>query len=178
MENYVRNEDLSVTITFTEEEFENRFCFCADCGELMFIDYAVRLNGEYYCDDCLTTCDCCGTVIRKNAVYTPCDAEDYNYCKECFEEECFECADCHARFRYEENVREINGYYYCDECFDDHRPIIQSYHTQKDYGDIHFYGDESRKDAIYMGFELEIDADHRFNREEIAGELQNRFGSF
>lgn len=78
MENYVRNEDLSVTITFTEEEFENRFCFCADCGELMFIDYAVRLNGEYFCDDCLTTCDCCGTVIRKNDVYTSCDAEDYN----------------------------------------------------------------------------------------------------
>jgi hypothetical protein len=53
-------------------------------------------------------------------------------------------------------VREINGYY-CDECFDDHRPIIQSYHTQKDYGDIHFYGDESRKDAIFMGFELELE---------------------
>lgn len=65
MEKYVRNEDLSVTITFTEEEFENLFCFCADCGELMFIDYAVRLNGEYFCDECLTTCDCCGTVIRK-----------------------------------------------------------------------------------------------------------------
>ena len=48
MKNYVKNEnDLTVTITLTEEEFENHFCRCADCGALCFITDAVRIDGEY-----------------------------------------------------------------------------------------------------------------------------------
>ena len=38
MKNYVKNEnDLTVTLTLTEEEFENHFCRCSDCGELLFL---------------------------------------------------------------------------------------------------------------------------------------------
>lgn len=177
MKNYVRNEDLTVTITLTEEEFENHYCFCADCGKLCFINDAVRIDGEYYCDSCITTCEYCGAVIPVQESY---QAEDssYMYCHDCYTEHTWICYDCSRHYRYEESLHEVDDNWYCDNCYENHRPIISDYHTQKDYGDIYFYGDESRKDVCYIGFELEVDADHRFDREEIAGELQSRFGDF
>ena len=178
MKNYVKNEnDLTVTLTLTEEEFENHFCFCADCGQLLFISEAIRIDGDWYCHGCTTTCDYCGCIIPVQETYKAEDS-DYGYCYTCFMEETYRCDDCGRRYRYDDSLHEVNDRWYCDSCYEEHRPIIQSYHTQKDYGDIRFYGDESRKDAIFMGLELEIDAEHRFDREEIAGELQSIFGNF
>ena len=175
--NYVKNDDLTVTLTMGEELFSEYFCFCADCGELIFIREAVRIDGEHYCHDCVCTCDICGKHIRNDDSYRTVDS-DYDYCHDCFISETYRCLDCGERFRYEDDLHEVDDGWYCDDCWEDHKPIISDYHTMKDYGDIHFYGDESRRDSIYMGFELEIDADHRFNRESIAEELQSRFGDF
>lgn len=178
MKNYVKNEnDLTVTITLTEEEFENHFCFCTDCGELLFISEAIRIDGDWYCQGCTTTCDYCGCIIPIQDSYKAEDS-DYDYCYACYMEETYRCDDCGRRFRYDDSLHEVNDRWYCDGCYDDHRPVIESYHTQKDYGDIQFYGDESRRDALFMGFELEVDSDQRFNREEVAGELKDRFGDF
>ena len=176
--NYVKNEkDLTVTLTMPEEMFEEYFCFCEDCGELLFISEAVRFESKYYCSSCVDTCQCCGAVIPQQESYKAADS-DFLYCKDCFYEQTIECQNCHERFRYEDSLHEVNDRWYCDGCFDDHRPVIESYHTQKDYGDIKFYGDESRRDALFIGFELEVDSDQRFNREEVAGELKDRFGDF
>ena len=179
MKNYVKNEnDLTVTLTLTEEEFENHFCRCSDCGALCFINDAVRIDGEYYCENCWTTCDYCGTIIPVQESYKAEDSCTYTYCYNCYTEQTYRCADCGRHYHYDDSLHEVNEHWYCDSCYENHRPIIQSYHTQKDYGDIHFYGDKSRKDDCYIGFELELDSDHRFDREEIAEELQSRFGDF
>lgn len=175
--NYVKNDDLTVTLTMSEELFSEFFCFCADCGELIFIRDAMRIDGEYYCQNCTTSCDICGRYLRCRDAYQTVDS-DYDYCEHCYNNETYRCSDCGSRFRYEDDLRDIDGRWYCDDCYDDHAPVIQSYHSMKDYGDIVFHGDESRKDALHMGFELEVDSDHRVKRDEIAGRLQDMFGSF
>lgn len=177
MKNYVKNNDLTVTITMSEEEFENHFCFCDDCGSLLFINDAVRIDDTYYCESCTTSCVCCGTVIATRDAYQTCDS-DYDYCHDCYVEQTYRCDDCGARYRYEDELHEVDDYYYCDTCYEQHRPIINSYHTQKEYGKTVFYGNADRRNELHIGFELEVDSNEQFDREEIAGELQNRFGDF
>ena len=176
--NFVKNEDLTVTLTMSEENFENHYCFCADCGKLIFIDEAVRIDGEYYCSDsCCTTCDICGSVIRRRDAYHTQDS-GYDYCRHCYYNETYQCSDCCERFRYEDELRYVGDCMYCNDCYEDHRPLIADYHTQKNYGDIYFYGEEDRRNTPFMGFELELDSDERFNKEKVAEELKRRFGDF
>lgn len=179
MKNYVKNEnDLTVTITLTEEEFENHFCFCADCGELLFLSEAIRIDGEYYCHDCVCTCDVCGTYIRNDDAYRAADSESI-YCLECFQNECFICSDCGTRYRYEDSVHEDdNGRYYCDDCWEDHKPLIGNYHDFKDYGTVRFYGNADRRDELHIGWELEVDSNHRVDRERIASGVKDILGDF
>ena len=175
--NYVKNENDTITITISEEQFENHLCLCEDCGKVMFINEATMLENRYYCGGCLATCDECGRIIRREDVYLAEDA-DYTYCHECFLEETIRCADCGNRYRYDDSLHEVDGNWYCDDCYEDHRPIINDYHNQKNYGDIVFYGDADRRENLYLGFELEIDSNHSFDREKIAAELKSRFGDF
>lgn len=175
--NYVKNSNSTITLTMSEETFDTHFCFCDDCGNVIFKSESVCIDGDNYCHDCLTVCDICGEVIPIQDSYQAADS-DYYYCHTCYTERTYQCEQCGSRFRYEDSLREVDDCWYCDSCYDNHRSIIQPYHTQKDYGEIRFYGDESRRDSIYMGFELEVDSKDWFDREEIAEGLQSRFGDF
>ena len=177
MYNCVRNEDLSVTLTLTQKEFKEHFCFCSDCGEVMFVDDAIRIHEKYFCECCVTTCDCCGEVIPLENVYHVEDS-DYAYCRDCYLSRTCVCNDCGRHFRYEDSLSEVGDNWYCDECYPNHEPTIREYHSQKNYGDIKFYGDEDRSDALFIGFELEVDSDQRFDREAVARELQSQFDDF
>lgn len=178
MKNYVKNEnDLTITITLTEEEFENHFCFCSDCGELLFISEAIRIDGEYFCQNCVCTCDVCGRYIRNDDSYRTVDS-DYDYCHDCFISETYRCSDCGERFRYEDDLHEVDDGWYCNDCYPDHKPIIASYHSMKDYGDIVFYGDADRRNVLHIGFELETDSDHRVDRQRIADGVKDILGDF
>ena len=163
--NYVNNEEINVNVT------------CADCGTTISIDAATCIDGDYYCRDCLCECDLCGCVIPRNDAYSTEDS-GYDYCRDCFEHEMYVCCECGGHYRYEDEDREIDGRYYCDRCYEDFGPMIRDYHEFKNNGNIIFHGDENRRDALYMGFELEIDSDHHVDRERIARGLQERFGDF
>lgn len=175
--NYVKNDDLTVTLTMSEEMFSEYFCFCKDCGEPIFIREAVRIEGEYYCQNCTTSCDICGRYLRRRDAYQTVDS-DYDYCEHCYNNETYRCSDCGSRFRYEDDLREIDGRWYCDDCYDAHAPVIQSYHSMKDYGDIIFHGDADRRNELYIGCEIESDSDHRVDRERIAGGVKDILGDF
>lgn len=177
MKNYVKNENGTVTITLSAEEFENKFCFCADCGKILFINDAVSIDGDYYCSDCTAVCAYCGCIIPAEESYHTRDS-DCDYCNDCYLEHTYVCEDCGDRFRYGDSLTEANDLWYCERCIDNHRSIIEDYHTMKNYGDIQFFGDESRRDTPYMGFELEVDSKYRFDREETAEELKYRFPDF
>ena len=175
--NYVKNEDLTVTLTMSEEMFSEYFCFCKDCGELLFIRDAVRIEGEYFCSECTTSCDICGRYLRRRDAYQAVDS-DYDYCEHCYNNETYRCADCGSRFRYEDDLREVEGCWYCDDCYENHRPIISDYHTMKEYSNIVFYGNADRREELHIGCEIETDSDHRVNRERIAGGVKDILGDF
>lgn len=178
MKNYVKNEnDLTVTITLTEEEFDNHFCFCADCGQLLFTSEAIRIDGDWYCQGCTTTCDYCGCIIPIQDSYKAEDS-DYDYCYTCYMEETYRCDDCGRRFRYDDSLHEVNEHWYCHSCFEDHRPIIADYHSMKEYSDIIFHGDADRRNELHIGIEIETDSEHRVNRERIAGGVKDILGDF
>ena len=137
--NYVKTENQTVTVNMNEEIFDEYFCICKDCGELILISKAVLIDDEWYCQNCTTNCDICGRYLRRSDAYHTVDS-DYDYCGHCYNNETYRCADCGSRFRYEDDLREIDGRWYCDDCYDAHEPVIQSYHSMKDYGDIVFHG--------------------------------------
>lgn len=174
---YVKNENHTVTLTMSEDMFEENYCFCADCGKVVFINDATRLDGEYYCDDCLTTCDVCGCVIRTADAYHTDDSSG-DICHDCYLNDCWQCDDCRSRFRYEDSLFEVDGRWYCSDCYENHRPIINSYHTMKNSGNITFYGDEKQEGVLFIGVELEVDSKQSFDRDEVALELQSYFGDF
>lgn len=175
---YIKNENQTVTLTMNEEMFEEYFCFCEDCGELLFISEAVRFESKYYCSSCVDTCQCCGAVIPQQESYKAADS-DFLYCKDCFYEQTIECQNCHERFRYEDLLHEDDeGQYYCDNCWEDHKPLIGNYHDFKEYGTLKFYGNADRHEELHMGFELEVDSEHRVNRERIAGGVKDILGDF
>lgn len=173
----MNKENTCVTITLSTEEFNSYFTECADCGELILKKEAVLIDGEYYCMNCTTTCHECGRRILLEEACRTVDS-DYDYCPRCFESETYCCSSCGDRFRYEDELHETDDGWYCDRCYEDHRPLIKSYHTQKEYSDIVFYGDADRRQHLHIGIELEVDANHRVNREQIAKELKGKFDSF
>lgn len=178
MKNYVKNENQTYTITISEEDFEKQFCLCEDCGELVFKNEAVRIDGSWYCSSCTTTCDICGEIIRHDDTYHTADS-DYDYCHNCYHSETYRCDDCGTRYRYDDSVHEDdNGRYFCDDCWEDHKPLIGNYHDFKDYGTIRFYGDADRRNELHIGWELEVDSEHRVDRERIAGGVKDILGDF
>ena len=115
--NYVKNEkDLTVTLTMPEEMFEEYFCFCADCGELISISESNYINHQHYCDDCVEVCSCCGETIARQLAEQPEDS-DFWYCSRCYEHNTYQCDECRRRYRYDDSLREVDDRWYCDDCY-------------------------------------------------------------
>ena len=175
----IMNKDLTndtIILSLTEEEFDEHFAVCRECGELILSVDAVHIHGETYCQDCQTTCCECGRHILLNDVFHTQDS-DYDYCESCFAE-VYICATCGDHFRYEDEGSYHNGEWYCNSCHEELDLVIKDYHSMKDYGDIVFYGGADRRHVPHIGFELEVDADHRVDREEIARGLRDMFDDF
>ena len=169
----IKSDDYSVTLTMDNETFEEKMFTCPDCGRTHFICDGVRVDGEYYCYSCVTTCDLCGSTIRREDAYSVSDS-GYDYCENCYNDQMTTCSGCHERFRYVEDLREdYDGNYFCDECWEKRRTVLNDYHTQKDYGVVKFFGNADRRDEVHIGWELEVDSDHRVDRERIASGVKD-----
>jgi hypothetical protein len=177
--NEMKKTDYEITLelTLSYGELNDHFVYCEDCGKLLFRNDAICVDDEYFCNDCVTECDLCGRLIRCEEAWHTSDS-DYDYCMHCYDTRTHICDDCGEHFRWEDSLQEVGDNWYCDKCYPNHEPLIAEYHSMKNYGNIVFHGEESRDDAVYIGYELEIDSASWFNREEIASELESRFGSF
>jgi len=172
------NGNIYLEMVLCHRDFDRFFVYCEDCGEIILKEKALEIDGEYYCSCCVLTCDTCGCLVPRRYSHTVEDSSDYIYCDHCHNQQTYYCDDSGRRFRYSDSVTNVDGNYYCDRCIGAHSPIIQDYHTMKQYGEIKFYGEESRDESVYIGVELELDSDSSFDREEIAEELKCRFGDF
>lgn len=177
--NEIKNENgmLHLNIAICDRDFHNHFIRCADCDTIVFKGDAVEISDDYYCSDCITTCCCCGAIVPKSEVYTVADSGG-SYCRHCYENETYTCDDCGTHFGYSDSLMQINGYSYCDDCKDNHRSLIDDYHTMKESGDIEFYGTEDRSQTPYMGFELEVDANDYIDRNAVVSIIKDKFGDF
>ena len=177
--NEMKKTDYEITLELTMSygELNDHFLYCADCGKLIFREDAVSLEGGFYCNDCITECEICGSLILRDDACHAVDS-DFDFCERCFERSTVICDDCGEHYRYEDSLYEVGDNWYCDKCYPNHEPLIHEYHNMKNYQDVIFHGEESRDEAVYMGYELEIDSSSWFDREEVAKELDSRFGSF
>lgn len=174
----IKSDDYSVTLTMDNETFEEKMFTCPDCGRTHFICDGVRVDGEYYCYSCVTTCDLCGSTIRREDAYSVSDS-GYDYCENCYNDQMITCSGCHERFRYIDDLREdYDGNYFCDECWEKRRTVLNDYHTQKEYGVVKFFGNADRRDEVHIGWELEVDSDHRVDRERIASGVKERLSDY
>ena len=177
--NEIKNENgmRYLNIAICDRDFHNYFICCADCDTIVFKGDAVEISDDYYCSDCITTCCCCGAIVPKSEVYTVADSGG-EYCRHCYENETYTCDDCGTHFRYGDSLMQINGYSYCDDCKDNHRSLIDDYHTMKESGNIDFYGEESRSQTPFMGFELEVDTNCYIDRNAVVSIIKDKFDNF
>lgn len=116
----------------------NGYC-CADCGCYVNEDDGYWVNGEFYCEDCVTYCDCCGEYERNdNTRYI----EGYGeVCDDCVEEYFYNCDDCDELVHRDNVVKiTVDGYtrWICDDCFDEYRLCLDcdTYHRIDDMEEI------------------------------------------
>lgn len=90
---------------------------CADCGRRINDDDAYWINGECYCENCVTYCECCDEYYRGDGVWIEC--EDRYVCDYCADRYYTECEDC-GEYIPDENRVYIDGAdaYVCEDCFE------------------------------------------------------------
>jgi AraC-like DNA-binding protein len=47
------NNRIHLEVILCARDFEQYFVYCEDCGELIFKEKAIELDGEYYCNSCV-----------------------------------------------------------------------------------------------------------------------------
>lgn len=89
---------------------------CYECGEYVDEDDIRYIDGDPYCYNCVSYCECCGEYYTENSYYIP--SEGRYVCECCFDEYYVSCEHCG------ENVNRTDAYYtqdsdyVCDNCFD------------------------------------------------------------
>lgn len=90
---------------------------CAHCGFEIDDEYDVRwIDGEPYCPDCTTYCECCEEYF----VGTGTEVRNYGYvCDDCRDERFCHCEDC-GEYVAQRHAVEIpsESCYVCDDCFE------------------------------------------------------------
>jgi len=179
--------------------------FCSHCRQKVFGDIVVKVNGEYYCQDCFnelfTECAGCGEIIRIE------DSEEAfgdNYCRNCFDRRFRYCDYCDELFDIDD-LQEVNGYYCCEHCFDqnfsycdscggifEHEDIFYheatgQYVCEACYSDldepVHEYSykpepvfnKEKWENTVYLGVELEVEGS-RYKANDFIGFVERIAG--
>lgn len=104
---------------------------CAACGCIIDPEDAIMIDGETYCEDCVTECDFCGEYHLRDDMT---ETEDGLVCEHCLDEEYGYCECCNTWQRLVNlNWCEGDECYVCDDCLDDGR----TYGRCERCGDIH-----------------------------------------
>lgn len=92
---------------------------CANCGCLIESDSneVIWINGEPYCSDCVSWCDCCESYVVSGV--TEVDG-GYFVCEDCLENYYRQCSDCgeyhrESRMTYVDSIED----YVCRDCFEE-----------------------------------------------------------
>lgn len=98
------------------------YCTCVRCGCQIDTDDAIEIDGEYYCEDCVTFCEDCNEYHLNDDVRYVSSVGRY-VCDDCLEEYYRRCDDCDEYYPTDEMYYErINGQYHdvCENCLDEY----------------------------------------------------------
>ena len=146
---------------------------CNDCGEYHDKDDMTFINGEWYCDDCVSEhwvqCHDCGTWMRResyDAQYS--DIEDEWYCESCYDERFTHCSDCECEiYRDDAYYTDYDDGPYCSDCYYDNHyddsDVIYDYHEYDGGWDTMYAPSEDQHDyKLTFGFEIEVGGRKRY----------------
>lgn len=92
---------------------------CADCGCYIDDDEAIYVDGEYYCRDCVSHCECCDSYHRDESYWV--ESEGRYICENCFDNYYTSCGYCgEVVSRDDAYWVENEGEYVCEDCVDEH----------------------------------------------------------
>lgn len=150
---------------------KNEYITCEDCGEITsdWVEINDDKYGKYVCSDCANEnyycCDRCGEYFERDIVHT--DDCGHVICDDCYEDYgYYTCEDCGEIIR-ECDVFWVDDLPYCESCYDSHKE--EEAITYYDYKPTPvFYKNDNedvKKGLLYMGIELEIDAQDKSSEE-------------
>jgi formylmethanofuran dehydrogenase subunit E len=120
---------------------------CTVCGEPIYNEDVVYINGEPYCLHCVSYCSSCDEYVLDGDInkvgndyicddclhryYTRCNdcgeyyhndetkgvAGGYDVCLDCLNDYYYYCNDCGEYYKFED-ITEYNGEYYCNDCLE------------------------------------------------------------
>lgn len=107
--------------TWCEDCFNDTYCHCEDCAELITLDDSRRPEDRsgIYCETCYDAryvrCYSCDSEVRTNNAI---EEGRHHYCEECHSEEFGECSDCGNTFHRDNlSYHEDNDADYCSSCY-------------------------------------------------------------
>ena len=176
-------------VSFCEDCYNEQYCSCDDCSDIIEYDDATLVNNEeYICDICIDNnyikCSCCDEYTHNNnTIYV----NDYgSVCNSCYENGDFGwCETCEENFHHDDmNYRDEGAF--CNDCEENSQGTIHNYHY-KPIPNFHHLKNgfptieqkTLKKDTLYMGIELEIDSSERNeSKEECAEQIARDESTF
>lgn len=92
--------------------YDEQTSTCEHCDTVVMQDDIYEIDGDYYCEDCITQCDICDELIAPNDVTT---VDGETLCIDCLNDKtatCSTCGELHLIDNMDYNERTEN--YYCD----------------------------------------------------------------
>ncbi len=182
--------EIMVNEHLCESCFYDLYSYCDYCGNIELRDDLMWLenNETVVCEHC--------TDHNDNIIW--CEEHDcYEYqndddiitlangntiCRDAYEYgEYFYCEDCEEFYHVDYACWcESDEMYYCENCIDNHQSQYISEYHDHDYDDEFRMTSDDRKNdnKLFFGMEIEIEANHRDNHDNLAMAILNRTDDF
>ena len=173
-----------------ESCFYDIYSYCDYCGDIELKDDLMWLenNESLICEHCaehnsnVIWCeehDCYEYQDDENIITL---ANGNTICRDAYEYgEFFYCEDCEEYYHVDYACWcESEEMYYCENCIDNHQSQYISEYHDHDYDDEFRLTIEDRKNdnKLFFGMEIEIEANHRNNHDDLAKAILNRTDDF
>lgn len=120
---------------------------CADCGRLLDPEDVIEVDGEIYCRDCVSWCECCDEYHRQASTYIPGYGD---VCEDCRDRNFFYCECCDRYVREEDTVWiECENRHVCDDCCSEYYTYCEDCGEYYPDEDMHEYRGERLCEDCY-----------------------------
>ena len=181
--------EIMVNEHLCESCFYDLYSYCDYCGNIELRDDLMWLenNETVVCEHCTDHND---NIIwcEEHDCYEYQDDDDIitlangnTICRDAYEYgEYFYCEDCEEFYHVDYACWcESDECYYCEDCIDNHQSqYISEYHDHY-YDEFKMTSDDRKNDnKLFFGMEIEIEANHRDNHDNLAMAILNRTDDF